>query len=662
MGVVEIFTKLTLDDQASKTMGHIKDGFKEIEASEAHAAKGAGFFQQTLATIVGMNFTGAIHKIVEFGKSFVEAAADGDKFLKTNAALINAVDGISFDKATREVEGFAARLDEIGVASGQLSDDVEAAFTALNEITGAGAEGMSANVKVVDDMSQVARVLGKDVGWLTQQFGIMAETGMVRAKSQLFLLLKSIGIFQGETKQAAADFGKLVEEDRVRLLTEGIGKLADKSRTIPMGFSGYVKSIKDVIDLTKEDVGMPILKALGPVMKQMLTVLKEMRPMIGQLGDELAQGVVAMMTQFTTWMKDTLQYLVTHRIEITQAIENAVAKIKAVFDFILAHKEVIGGMFAAKQFGPGAVSGVGAIASGAAKAGSALVGVSGAGSTAAFIGGIGGLAAAIIPATAAVISWSKAIDQWNKLQAIDSDYVWVEDAKARKEYLQSLIEGGGGFTKLTQEQLEANAEIARKFEEGAGDIGMSERQAREFTDAALGAVEANQRLIDSVDEASRYFDGLAEAQSAVSMTGLGPLNDVAEVMQGLGDAFTIASKNANVGMQQHIATVLAGSRNMQIAFLESAKLTNEGYAALAEMLPESAAEFKRELEAKASGVSTSGGKDKSPSINFNGGQTFKIQQDFRDQDPDRIAVLFRRDILSSAERRVQASTGSPFGT
>jgi hypothetical protein len=46
---------------------------------------------------------------------------------------------------------------------------------------------------------------------------------------------------------------------------------------------------------------------------------------------------------------------------------------------------------------------------------------------------------------------------------------------------------------------------------------------------------------------------------------------------------------------------------------------------------------------------------------FNGGQTFQIKQDFRDQDPDRIAVIFQRDIARAAENRLQGGTGGAFG-
>lgn len=665
MGVVEILTRLTLDDQSSTALKHIQAGFQEVQHEETAATKAAGFFQQTLSTIIGMNFMEGIHKVMEFGESFVGLAEEESKFLKSNAAMMAAVDGLSFGKGMEEAEGFAKQLDDVAVQSGQTVDAVKEAFSAMNELTGAGANEMQANAKAVGDMSQVARVLGKDIGWLTSQFSLMTETGIVRPRSQLFLLLKGIGVFQGEAKAAAAAFGKMAEEDRVRLLTDGVGKLADKFRTIPLGFQDYVKSIKDVIELTKEDVGMPILKALTPAMHSMLDVIKQMRPLLVQLGTELASHVADVMRQLTGWMKDGLTYLSVHRREILQSIEEAVSKIKSVFEWVLSHKGTLAAMFAVKEFGPTAASGAGAAFGAARVAGGAMVAASGAGSASAFVGGVGGLAISIPIAAAATLAWASAIDQYMKYSK-ESDTHMLADANARKDYLQKLADTGGGFEKLTVQQREYNAEIARKFELDAKNytsLGISAEEARRFTDASLHAVDAQQELVGGVNAAEDYFKNLKATQDAISQVDAGPVNDVVDVMQGLGAAFTQASTMANVGMQTHIATILSGSRDMQLAFLESAKLTSEGYSALADLLPKSAAEFKSELERKARGeLGGDVGKGKGTNVSFNGGQTFKIQQDFRDQDPDRIAVLFNRGLLRSAEQRVQAATTSPFGT
>lgn len=153
MGVVEILTRLTLDDQSSMALKHIQEGFQEIHHEETAATKAAGFFQQTLSTIIGMNFMEGIHKVMEFGESFVGLAEEEAKFLKSNAAMMAAVDGLSFSKGMEEAEGFAKQLDDVAIQSGQTVDAVKEAFSAMNELTGAGAEEMQANAKAVGDMS-----------------------------------------------------------------------------------------------------------------------------------------------------------------------------------------------------------------------------------------------------------------------------------------------------------------------------------------------------------------------------------------------------------------------------------------------------------------------------------------------------------------------------
>lgn len=47
-------------------------------------------------------------------------------------------------------------------------------------------------------------------------------------------------------------------------------------------------------------------------------------------------------------------------------------------------------------------------------------------------------------------------------------------------------------------------------------------------------------------------------------------------------------------------------------------------------------------------------------ITMNGGQTFNIKQDFRDQDPDRVAIVFREDLMRAAFARGTAKTSGPF--
>ena len=55
------------------------------------------------------------------------------------------------------------------------------------------------------------------------------------------------------------------------------------------------------------------------------------------------------------------------------------------------------------------------------------------------------------------------------------------------------------------------------------------------------------------------------------------------------------------------------------------------------------------------------GKPETPKVSI-GSATFNVKQDFRDQDPDRVAIVFERDMARAVENRLQAMTVSPFGT
>jgi hypothetical protein len=59
-------------------------------------------------------------------------------------------------------------------------------------------------------------------------------------------------------------------------------------------------------------------------------------------------------------------------------------------------------------------------------------------------------------------------------------------------------------------------------------------------------------------------------------------------------------------------------------------------------------------------LDTEGGAIKLPPISF-GPTSFHIQQDFRAVDPDRIALVFQKDIAKRAANRIQARTGTAFG-
>jgi hypothetical protein len=49
-----------------------------------------------------------------------------------------------------------------------------------------------------------------------------------------------------------------------------------------------------------------------------------------------------------------------------------------------------------------------------------------------------------------------------------------------------------------------------------------------------------------------------------------------------------------------------------------------------------------------------------PNYDFRG-SNFHIKQDFRDQDPDRVMIEFRKDLQKHAVARIQSRNATPFG-
>ena len=94
------------------------------------------------------------------------------------------------------------------------------------------------------------------------------------------------------------------------------------------------------------------------------------------------------------------------------------------------------------------------------------------------------------------------------------------------------------------------------------------------------------------------------------------------------------------------------------AFLKTAKDVEGGFDAMAEMLLASGGQFA----GFASQLKGKSAVPAAPKIVMTGGQTFNVKQDFRDKDPDKIAVVFRRDIGRTVERRASARYSGPFGT
>lgn len=119
-----------------------------------------------------------------------------------------------------------------------------------------------------------------------------------------------------------------------------------------------------------------------------------------------------------------------------------------------------------------------------------------------------------------------------------------------------------------------------------------------------------------------------------------------------------AAKLHERGVQLYLAKMLAGNEALQDALVKAGFDAEGGFQGLIKTMKEAGMTSEADkltLKVKADGAKAT------HVTNFNGGQTFNIKQDFRDQDPDRVAVVFRQDILKASNARVMSRNAMPFG-
>jgi hypothetical protein len=453
-------------------------------------------------------------------------------------------------------------------------------------------------------------------------------------------------------------------------------------------------------DLMKEQLGTPLLQAIVPQIRKLVGWMKEGRGSIEEFAKAMVIDVAKYAEDAARVIREGWSFIKGHSEEIKNDIVTAFGFAKTVLQFAVDHKDalmiaygaktILGSGIASSAFGvgksmyaAGAVGGlttVGKIGGGlgtavkggeaiteyggkaAAKLGGTLKGgaaISSYTSAAAVgTGALGGVVA-LGAFAAAIAAVAFAASQGTKLmKELDDDK--MADARARQEFFENMTKKeNAGYTARSAAEVEHFETTKARFVASAKTIGMSKAEAAAIADAADAQHIANRQMVMYAEDAAR---GIEQAAKKSGDWGI-EMGEQKSMVAPIVEQFQAANGVMDAGAQEYIANLLSKSSVLQKAFLESADMTSVGFMALSELTRASAAEFSEALKGLGDKAAKREKIDaKAPQANFNGGQTFKIQQDFRDQDPDRIAVVFQRDILRAAESRYQSASASPFGT
>ena len=653
--VKEVKAKLTLEDAASKTLDRIKSGFGELYGAEKQAQGGMDMLKQTISTMAGVYLPQLTRQTIAWGKSFATAAAGDQADENAMAALMASVQNVPFEEASSRASAYGAELDRLAISSGVATDAVNSGFTKLLEIHGATTEGVARSRGEIAQLATISSKLNIPLEVATQEIAFMGE-GVLKAKGRMAQLLQATGVFgEGPLKKVAEGWSKLTDEKRMEILEAGLERASAQMGGMPRTFNSLLGTLDNIYELSKEKLGAPLVEALQPHLESLIDWLDKNSDAVERFAESMSKDVAEGATEAAKIAKDAWQYLVENKDEIKQGIIDAFTFAKQVVEFIINHKEEMALAFGAKTLGPSALAMLKPGASmlgGIYKAGAAGVGADGLG--AAKLGGAAGGALALGAFAAATVGATLALDQYTKLMnetggGKSEDRLNFEAIQRR---MQEMIDSPDSGV-WDKDALDHFSHMREQLTSLAGELGENSRVAGELADAAFAAHRHVREIVEPMEAA-------AAALEAMSQTGVDAQaqdNNVATIANG----FAAAQAANDAGTQQYIANMLAKSQSLQLAFLQSSSLTAEGFDGLAALVSGQAKEFADKLKQKADFAAGSAAKPDVPKVVMNGGQSFKIQQDFRDEDPDNIAYVFQRDVLKSAERRLQASTSTPFG-
>lgn len=654
----EIRAKLRLDDFASSVLDKIKQGFQEVSEQQEKTESGfLDFARQTAATALGVNFMPMIRGATNMATSFFRVANAAHDTQQGFAGLIAGMSGVPWAEARSEAERLHRTLTDISVEIGQASDDVIAGFSQMTTFLGGTTDAFQVAERNMRGIVTIANVTGVSAQELSMQFGKMAS-GFLSTESAVFNLFKTTGIFAKDIAKVNSEWQQLTQEERVRRLEAATAKIAGNLGQAEPTFTDLVTSMKEVGHQMLESLGEPVVKTLIPILQDLRESFMENREEIEGYARDMGRDVARWVKDASKDIEAGFEYIKTHKEEIKDAIVEAFNHAKSVVQFILDHKEELALAFGAKAaspvIGPVAKAGGKAVA-GVAKAGfagtSAIFGAAGVGGIAGATVALGAFAAAIGGVTLAI---DQAVKLWNETGGGLSDA--ERNFNAIQERFEQMAKDPA-LSEWSQAEMKHFEVMRENIVALAEELDKDSRAAGELADAAFEAHRSARQQVMIYDQMASTMRKLEESGG---LEGL----DLGPMVERFTAGFQNAIQAGDMATARYIASTLANAKGLHTAFLNSSALTAEGFQRLAEMVKDQAGDFAEQLSAlsKKEAAATAGAKAAAPKISMSGGQVFKIQQDFRDQDPDRVAIVFQRDISRAAERRIAATTSSPFGT
>ncbi len=606
----EVGVKLVLDSNAK----HVTDNMKhEIGGVGGAAEKASGVWKSRLLgagkMIGGMALSAGAAAIAAAGavgagiyglaKHSAEAFEDSEEQVRGLAGTFSMIDqkGNPWEKLVDYAGSVKDELEDIGMQAGVTDDALVAVF---NDIIERGGKGVDAAKDLAEQMAYAGRAIPGGAETLSAGFEAL-QMGMIKAKNPLVQLIATTGTLKGSAKSVAKEMQKMTIDEQMELAEKAIGKMADKMKQAPMTLAQMKTSMSVAVGNLFEGAGQPIVHALEPIMGKVRGLLMGNQSKIAEYAQTFGDNMARAVELLGPMIDGVVGGIKGAWGDIEKTFNAIYGPSKELFEYIYENKEAFG-----KTMGD---------------------------ILAMIIKVAGYLIRAFQTVKGVIGDILMAIGKSGVLGDDTARFLGDEQRAGQTKDLQKEIKSKGGLDdaeyKKRRDAYVATADGTKDASHVGEDFDKQYRRAMDDHLAVMKQVEGA-RDAAMADDAKKY-----------------------------AQMFDIATAAGDEASQQYVAKFLEGNASLQNALIKAGPDVLKNFDALSKTL--GVLGDKEALENLKKGMKPNMGIAPKGNIvqNFNG--AINIKQDFRDEDPDRVALVFRRDLQNQGTNRLQSRVATPFG-
>lgn len=609
----EVGVKLVLNSNAQAEAAHIAGGLKKIDGDAKKTAEGwkgkllggakaIGGFALSASAAAAAAALAAGGAVLGLGHKSVEAFSEADEAIRGIAGTLMTVDqnANAFEDLYELGDDVKGAMEEVGIEAGVSADKTVSAF---NNIIEHGGKTVEETQELVREMALAGKVIPGGLDAIAMGYE-QIQMGMVRARNPLVQLISATGTLKGNAKDVAKQMQKMSPEEQMKLAEKAVAKFSGKMKEVPLTLAQMKTGVFDIVGGNIfENAGKPILdqmtKAFAPVHKWITGHEDDLYELGARFGEGLGKAVEV----GARFAEEAWKVANSLWDEAQKTFDAMFGPGMDLFTYIYENKDAW-----AQTFGD--------ILKLVLQTGMFL-------------------ARTFAGIRVNVLGMLKAIGKSGIFGEDLAKFVGQEEQRGQAQDLRKAIMAKGGlsneeFDKRRAAYLESARSSGMNVEDASSDF---DKQYRNAMDTHLKTMQEVEGARDAVlvDDAKKY-----------------------------AQMFDLAAKQGDKAAMEYVAKFLEGNVSMQNAIAkEGPAIFANGVGTLLDTLKgigdkDIAAYLKDKMKPNL-------GKPSKTSItqNFNG--NIAVKQDFRDQDPDRVAIVFKRELGKIGSSRLQSRLASPFG-